>query len=450
VQSYQSVISPSGFEIGGDLALSQVVNASLYYILSSIRSDWDFSLSPGGLASNSYNGHVFWDAETWMYPPLLILHPEIAASMIRYRFNTRNGAIDKALSYKSNYKGTMFAWESAFTGQETCPLSAPTGQLEQHISADVAFAVIQYWRMSGDIFWLKNVGYSLLEGICEFYASRVEKDANNESFSINGVIPPDEYAVHKNNSAYTNAGVKIIMSETTKIAKLLQIQSPAEWSDIAENLVVPSDEKQNIHLEYDGYKGEQIKQADVILLGFPWEFPMSDSRKRSDLDFYMNVTDSENGPAMTWGMAMVGYLSLGDSPKQVEDLFKKSYLNVQGDFNVWFEVPYGGAVNFITGAGGFLQTIPFGWAGMRIYDDNLSFNPQLAPSTDSMKLRGVAYQGSRFNVEWNQETVTINSIDDQKFKVKANNKEYVLKGGKDLTFARSSFSVSSLNDNVFI
>lgn len=251
LSEYHELIDHSGFEISGDLNLAQVVNASLYYILSSIRSDWDFSLSPGGLASNSYNGHVFWDAETWMYPSLLVLHPEIAASMLRYRFNTRNGAIKKAKSYNANYAGTMFAWESAFTGEETCPLSAPTGQLEQHISADVAFAAIQYWRMTGDINWLKKTGFPLLSGICEFYASRVEK-LEDGTYVLNGVIPPDEYAVNKNNSAYTNAGVKIIMQESVKIGKILQENTPEIWATIADNLVVPVDESKNIHLEYDG------------------------------------------------------------------------------------------------------------------------------------------------------------------------------------------------------
>ncbi len=119
-------------------------------IIGSIRPDWPWSLSPGSLASNGYNGHTFWDGETWMYPSLLMLHPDLAESMLRYRYNHIAGAKLKAQSYNAGYQGTMFPWESAFTGEEVCPISAPTGQLEQHISGDIAFAVMQYRKKTNE------------------------------------------------------------------------------------------------------------------------------------------------------------------------------------------------------------------------------------------------------------------------------------------------------------
>merc|ERR1712226_1193038 len=104
------------------------LNSSLYAILSSIRADGPaFSISPGGL-TNGYNGHVFWDCETWMFPPVLLLHPDLAHGMLQYRYERLDGARAKALSYHSNWTGVMFPWESAFTGVETCPTYAATGQ----------------------------------------------------------------------------------------------------------------------------------------------------------------------------------------------------------------------------------------------------------------------------------------------------------------------------------
>lgn len=79
----------SGFEITGRHDVALAVNSSLYYLLSSIRSDMPHSLSPGGLASNGYNGHTFWDCETWMYPSLLMWHPDIAQSLLQYRYDRR-------------------------------------------------------------------------------------------------------------------------------------------------------------------------------------------------------------------------------------------------------------------------------------------------------------------------------------------------------------------------
>lgn len=75
----------AGLEVDGDLDLARALNSSQYYILSSIRSDWEYSLSPGSLSSDAYHGHVFWDTETWMYPQLLMQHPDIARSIINYR-----------------------------------------------------------------------------------------------------------------------------------------------------------------------------------------------------------------------------------------------------------------------------------------------------------------------------------------------------------------------------
>lgn len=111
---------------------------------------------------------------------------------MEYRFNRIPGAREKAKSYNPPYNGTMFPWESAFTGEETCPSWAATGQLEQHISGDIAVAVHQYWMATMDQQWLASVGFPLLEGIADFWTSRVQKGTDG-LLHINHVIPPDEY-----------------------------------------------------------------------------------------------------------------------------------------------------------------------------------------------------------------------------------------------------------------
>lgn len=116
----------SGVEVKGRPDVSVAVNTSLFAILSSVRDDWPYGLAPGGL-SNSYNGHSFWDTEIWMYPSLLYLHPLISKSLLAYRFDRMDGARSKAASYNPPYAGTMYPWESAFSGIETCPTFAATG-----------------------------------------------------------------------------------------------------------------------------------------------------------------------------------------------------------------------------------------------------------------------------------------------------------------------------------
>ncbi len=100
-----------------------------------------------------------------MYPGTLFFHSDVARSLIQYRFDRLAGARAKAASYSPPWAGAMFPWESAFSGQETCPTWAATGLREDHISADISFAVWQYWLMQKDQQWLKDVGYEILVGV---------------------------------------------------------------------------------------------------------------------------------------------------------------------------------------------------------------------------------------------------------------------------------------------
>jgi len=365
----------SRIEVEDNLQLAQAINSSLYYILSSIRSDWPFSLSPGGLASDGYNGHVFWDAETWMYPTLLLMYPSLAESMLQYRFNRMKAAQQKASSYHPGYNGTMFPWESAFTGLEVCPTIAKTGLLEQHISGDISFAVQQFWRVSNRTDWLANIGFPLLEGIATFWASRVQKDVHSQ-YEVNGVIPPDEYAENVDNSVYTNLIAKFSLEFAINAGNVIGRRTPEHWMEIKNNLKILFNQEQQYHPEYDGYKGQRIKQADVVLLGFPLMLDMPAQVRYNDLIYYSEKTDP-NGPAMTWSMYCIAWLELGFHDDNVYRVCERSHTNIQPPFNIWTETPNGGTVNFITGAGGFLQGIWAGFAGIRIHENELFVNPHL-------------------------------------------------------------------------
>lgn len=143
----------------------------------------------------------------------------------------------------------------------------------------------------------------------------------------------------------------------------------------------PFDESLQIHLEYDGYNGEIIKQADVILIGFPFNFPMDEQVRLNDIVYYTNRTDN-SGPAMTWGLTAIAYLEFGTKYEFIAELlFVKSYRSyIRYPFFIWYETPTGGTSNFLTGAGGFLQGMPFGYGGIRIHETYLSFsNFNVAP-----------------------------------------------------------------------
>ena len=128
----------SGIEIDGDPQAQQDVRSMLYNLYSYVREDSRQSISPMGLSSAGYHGHIFWDADLWMYPALLVMHPQMAKSMIDYRIDRLTAACHNA--YSHGYRGAMFPWESSESGMEDTPSWATTGTNEHHITGCVALA----------------------------------------------------------------------------------------------------------------------------------------------------------------------------------------------------------------------------------------------------------------------------------------------------------------------
>lgn len=387
VKAWKELWDAGRIEVDGDLNLAQTISGSLYYTLSSLRSSRVFGLSPGGLATNGYNGHVFWDQETWMFPPLVLLHQDLAQTCLSYRFERLQAAKEKSKKY--GFKGAMFPWESALTGSEVCP-GEIYSDYEQHIVGDIAFAVKQLWAASGDQHWLENEAFPLIKATAEFWVSRAVYNDSQRAYVICNVMPPDEYAEVVNNSAYTNTIAKLNLEFAYEVLP----NASDSWKTIAENMYVPFDVTNNYHPEYDGYQGGEVKQADVILLGFPLMANMSLNVRRSDLRFYEPRTNPR-GPAMTKSMFAIGWLDVGDYAR-AESSFNQSFVNAKAPFMVWTEeADGGGAVNFITGAGGFLQSLLYGYGGMRIHGQSqMLFNPRLPPGATQMRFKGVDYHGN--------------------------------------------------------
>jgi len=239
----------------------------------------------------------------------------------------------------------------------------------------------------------------MISDIAVFWTSRAIFNSTLNQYVINDVIPPDEFHFG-NNSAYTNAAVSLALSFATEAAMVLNESPPPIWSHIAENLQIPFDSQQQIHLEFDNYDGSEIKQADVILMGFPLGWPMTQQIRENDLVYYTAVTDP-NGPAMTWSMTAIGYLELGQI-ETAATYFPQSFANIHPPFNIWLETPVGGATNFITGAGGFIQGVVYGYGGIRILSDQLDFNPTLPPNVTMVVYRSIDYFGNQFDFEFDE------------------------------------------------
>lgn len=202
-------------EIEGDDEAQRVVRFALYNLYASCRAGSRLSIPPMGLSSQGYNGHIFWDAELWMYPPMLLLNEGIARSMVDYRTDRLAAARRRASAY--GYRGVMFPWESDWFGEESTPTWAITGPMEHHITADVGIAAWNYYCVTRDREWLRTTGWPLLKEIAAFWVSRVVRN-DDGSYSIAGVVGADEYAMNVTDNAFTNGAAKVVLCNAVEAA----------------------------------------------------------------------------------------------------------------------------------------------------------------------------------------------------------------------------------------
>ncbi|WP_428978430.1 glycosyl hydrolase family 95 catalytic domain-containing protein [Elizabethkingia ursingii] len=381
-------------EIEGDLQVQQDVHNMLYHLYSFSREGSDTSLSPVGLSGVGYNGHIFWDTELFMFKPLLFFKPEIAKSLIDYRFNRLKAAEDNARIY--GYKGAMYPWESAVSGEEETPVWALTGTYEHHITGDIAFAAWHYYLYTKDIQWLKEKGWPMLEKTAKFWESRVEK--KNGKYHILNVVAADEWAENVDNNAYTNAIAKLNFEYANEAAKILKLPVNNNWENIANNLIFSKLEN-GVTREHDSYTGQKIKQADVNLLAYPLGIINSKEQILKDLLYYQDKVPHEKTPAMTKSVFALLHSRLGNG-KEAYKWFKESYEpNLLPPFRVLAETAEGDNPYFITGAGGTLQAVIMGFAGVDFGSAGTIIQTKnaLPPHWKKITVKGIGMQKQTFS-----------------------------------------------------
>ena len=373
--------------VEGDDQAQQDIHAMLYHHYAFYRDDNPASCSPMGLSGLGYNGHAFWDSETWMFPVLLLMRPQMAKMMLQYRFDRLPMA--KKRAYIHGYKGAMFPWESADTGQEETSPNNMYPSTENHITADVAIACWQYFCLTQDKDWLLATGWPIIRETADFWASRIEPDG-----SIINSIGADEWSKNPyggkqvDNNAYTIGAAKTNLQYAIAAAKVLGVKPSQTWSETADKL----------HFVYmpDGiiavnqtYSGEVTKQADVILLAYPLHLLTEAREIERNIEYYMAKVPDKQTPAMSKSIYAVIYSRLGKADKALY-YWRDSYLpNLNPPFRVIAEFNGGTNPYFITGAGGTLQSLLFGFAGLDITAKGLkqNYKPVLPPEWKALTIR---------------------------------------------------------------
>ncbi len=381
--------------VEGDDEAQRAIRSALYHLYSFVRSGSGYSMSPMGLSGLGYNGHVFWDTEMWMYPPLLLMHADIASSIVDYRIDRLPAARRNA--YSHGYKGAMFPWESADDGTEDTPVWAITGPFEHHISGCVSWSAWKYYQVTQDKDWLREKGYPLIKDVADFWVSRVEIDDQGR-YHINNVVAANEWEENIDNDAFTNGIAILSLRYAHQAAQLLGKKADPMWLQVADNIVIEKFPN-GVTRENRTFERREIKQADVNLLSFPLDLIRDPEQMKKDLEFYEPLM-SPTGPAMGFSVLAAIYARLGRH-ESLYDKFLASYKNNElPPFGVLAETAGGTNPYFATGAGGMLQLVLMGIGGLEITDEGVTqvATPVLPRQWKSLEIKGIGPERRSFKI----------------------------------------------------
>lgn len=429
--------------IEGDDDVQRAVRFAVYHLISAANPDDErVSVGARALSGDTYFGHVFWDTEIYLLPFYTAVWPEAARALLMYRFHTLPAARDKAA--RLGWKGALYAWESADTGEETTPervvapdgtwVEVPTGTAEQHISADIAYAVWEYWRVSGDDDFYRAAGAEIVLETARFWASRAVPEADGKRH-IRNIIGPDEYHEHVDDNAFTNVMARWNVERGLETVEVLRARWPdraaeleaklgltdaelAEWRDAAQHIVTGFDPATGLYEQFEGYyqlepidlaayadrtapmdvvlgrertqASQVVKQADVVALIalLPEVFP--DNTDETNFRFY--EPRCAHGSSLSPAMHALVAARLGDP-----DLAMRYLHRIIG-----FDQEPGAAGGVrIAGLAGIWQAVVLGFAGLDLTGDVLIIDPKLPPDWRSLS----------FHVRWRGRLVAVR-VDD--------------------------------------
>ena len=394
----------SDIVVDGDPAVQKAVHSDLYYLLSNSTVGTAWPMGACALTPN-YAGHAFWDSDSWVFPALLLLHPERAKPIVMFRHRTMQPARERAIQYGA--KGTMYPWESdPQTGVDNTPHFAYGVYREIHVNADIAIAQWQYYLASGDDAWLKQYGWPVIREIAQFWASRVTYNQAADRYEIMHVTSPDEAYDDVPNDSFTNAAARKALQIAIEAAKKVGEPADPQWLTIASKMYIPFLDKEQRHLDFDA----SVPHDKITWMGssLAWlmypnlDLPMSETVRRNDFDFQLHElkVHGDDPNEMMMVMLAVGASELGDA-KSAGDWIERNLVGfLKPPFNVRTETVANNAGYILATSAGFLQSMVYGLTGLRIDDKGLdaAYAPTLPPNWKSLTLKRVNFQGKQYDI----------------------------------------------------
>ena len=417
--------------------------------------DERMNIGAKGLTGENYKGHTFWDTEVFMLPYFAFTHPDIAKSLVTYRYLGLEGARNKAEA--NGYRGAQYPWEAAWPSDgEVTPVwgaaDIVTGQatkiwsgfIEYHITSDVAFGVKLYMDVTGDLDWARAKGYEILLETARFWLSRLEWNGEKQQYEINDVVGPDEYKEHVNNNAFTNYLAHWNMTYAIDLIDSLHTQQPEVYAKLDEQFdlealkaqlvdmegkvhlpqptaegIIPQDDtylsKEVIDLTrykahdtvgslFRDYNLDQVndmqitKQADVLLLLLLHEDLFEKELKLKNFDYYEPKTTHDSSLSLSTHAILSADLGKLDQAygffTQARDIDMGEYMK-SSDPGI-----------HAASLGGIWQMIVFGFGGVRMIEDKLRIEPHLPSEWQKLSF-GFDYQGQSISATVDEKGLTL-------------------------------------------
>jgi trehalose/maltose hydrolase-like predicted phosphorylase len=418
--------------VDGDAELTRAVRFGLFSLMASVRDDGEAAVGARGVTGPGYRGHVFWDADIFVLPFLAATHPPAARALLEYRLRRLPAA--QAAARALNRAGARFPWESAATGEDVTPRLAQlpdggvvnirTGELEEHITADVAWAAACYLDWTGDHSFESRARELLLE-TARYWASRIRVDGDGRAH-IYRVIGPDEYHEPVDDNAFTNVMARWNLRRAAALAKEPE---RGRWLQLAGALVDGYDPGTGLYEEFAGFfrlepliiaevaprrpivadlllgaervAGAQVvKQADVLMLHHLVPGEVAPGSLGPNLDFY------EPRTAHGSSLSPPVHAALFPRAGRPEEALAPLQLAARLDLDDLTATTAGGL--HLATMGGVWQALTMGFAGVRPDGDALAVDPRLPGAWNGLDLR-LRFRGVPLHLRAEHELVAVDA-----------------------------------------
>ncbi|MEA5627766.1 beta-phosphoglucomutase [Nostoc sp. UHCC 0251] len=440
-QAWDEVWQQSDILIEGDSKAAFAVRYNLFQLLiAGSRHDDRVSIPAKTLSGFGYRGHIFWDTEIFMLPFFLFTQPAIARNLLSYRWHTLPGAKRKADHY--GYKGAMFAWESAETGDEVTPRWALGNDFygedvriwcrdrEIHINADIPYAAWNYWQATGDDDWMQQRGAEIILDAAIFWGSRVEFNSELQRYEIRGVIGVDEYHEFVHNNAFTNRMAQWHLEKAiavynwlahkfperaTELEEKLKLtpQERSHWQDIIAKILFLHDPLTELIEQFEGFfqsedinladyegrdrsmqailgiektnKYQVIKQPDILMLLYLMresaDFPYNEKALQTNWDYYAPRTDITYGSSLGPAVHAILASDLGKSTEAYQVFIQALMVDLEDNRGNTSDGIHGAT------AGGVWQAVIFGFGGIQLTENGPVAKPHLPDGWTRLKFK---------------------------------------------------------------